>query len=278
VTCLAISTQPSSPRTLFAGCWDKKIYSWNADTRRPSKTYIGHSDFIKCVLYLPLSCSTAHPEGLFLSGSADATIVVWDIATGAKLHKLKGHARGVQDLALDSSLLGETVDDDERSYVPEGEVMVWSAGSEREIRRWHIALDGSKAYEAPEEPLLIHETSVYRLLLKDSTVWTASADNTAKLLVKDNEDKWSEDLVLKHPDFVRDVITVRTEGGRSLVATACRDEEVRVWDADVRYVPTAFTHGISMASLTSSRLAISFIHSLATTKRSQASPVSDSFS
>lgn len=34
--------------------------------------------------------------------------------------------------------------------------------------------------------------------------------------------------MLSHPDFVRDIV-VDTEAG--LVITACRDEEVRVWDA-----------------------------------------------
>ncbi|KAI9870170.1 MAG: hypothetical protein M1830_004570 [Pleopsidium flavum] len=38
---------------------------------------------------------------------------------------------------------------------------------------------------------------------------------------------WKADTVLKHPDFVRDVV-VDDRGG--WVITGCRDEEVRVWN------------------------------------------------
>jgi WD40 repeat protein len=57
-------------------------------------------------------------------------------------------------------------------------------------------------------------------------LWTASLDKTARHLVRSRD--WAEDTVLTHPDFVRDVV-VDNEGG--WVITACRDEEVRVWDA-----------------------------------------------
>lgn len=90
------------------------------------------------------------------------------------------------------------------------------------------ASDGAQS--DTQQVLLVHDTSVYKLLFDaDGDLWTASADKTAKCLVRD--DAWKPNLTLKHPDFVRDVV-VHEQGG--WVITACRDEEVRVWNRSVR--------------------------------------------
>lgn len=106
--------------------------------------------------------------------------------------------------------------------------VLFTASSDREIRRWRIGLDS--AYELPESidtPILAHETSVYKLRFDaDGDLWTASADKTARHLVRSRG--WEVDTTLTHPDFVRDVAVSEKAG---LVVTACRDEEVRVWDA-----------------------------------------------
>ncbi|TKA50686.1 hypothetical protein B0A49_10661 [Cryomyces minteri] len=183
--------------------------------------YVGHSDFVKTLL-----CITINSRDLLISGGADAVIMVWDIDTGRKLHTLKGHTRGIQDLALDPL-----------SYPDYGSspkaLIVFSAGSDREIRRWSIAADSAQEIgepiqerPGPPEPIVQHETSVYKLYFDtDADLWTASADNTAKHLVRDRA--WGEDTSLEHPDFVRDVV-MDARGG--WIITACRDEEVRVWD------------------------------------------------
>ncbi|KAK5133378.1 hypothetical protein LTR08_007812 [Meristemomyces frigidus] len=215
-------TVSAATGTLYAGCWDKHIYNTSVDRRNPSATNIpklvnGHTDFVKCLLATTLS---GHP--ILLSGSADAQIIVWDLATGKPLHKLKGHTKAVQDLAIDPLSLPEGSAEPAESFV------LFTASSDREIRQWHISL--ASAYEVSEsldKPILAHETSVYRLRFdSDGDLWTASADKTAKHLVRSRD--WEADTVLQHPDFVRDVVFAEQAG---LVVTACRDEEVRVWDA-----------------------------------------------
>lgn len=157
-----------------------------------------------------------------VSGSADATIVVWDALSGNKLHQLKGHARGVQALALES--IG-----DEYAIVVSGD-------SSREIRRWYISPNSSyeismassdKTSQAhPIDPLIAHETSIYALTFDaDGDLWTASADKTAKCLSRNNGFK--ADTVLQHQDFVRGIAVYESRG---LVVTACRDEHIRVWE------------------------------------------------
>jgi WD40 repeat protein len=78
-------------------------------------------------------------------------------------------------------------------------------------------------------PLLVHETSIYALRFEHSSdsdfdLWTASADKTSKCLSRYRD--FTPDTVLRHPDFVRDIVIDETLG---YVITACRDEEVRVW-------------------------------------------------
>lgn len=134
--------------------------------------------------------------------------------TGNKLHTLKGHTRGILALALDTT-----------DYEPAREsVTVYSAGSDREIRRWTLSL--TSAVEVQPSPLIVHETSIDAIHFDlDGDIWTASADKTAKCLSRSRE--WDEDATFEHPDFVRDV-AVDEEVGWAV--TACRDEEVRVWD------------------------------------------------
>lgn len=200
-------------RTLFAGCWDKTIWSWDISTREPLHRYIGHTDFVKTIICVVLDHRT-----FLISGGADASIIVWDIGRRAKLQTLKGHKGAIQDLIVDPT-----------TYTPSSSsVTVFSASSDREIRRWTISHD--RSFEAEHsQPIIEHETSVYKLFFdSDDDLWTASADGTVKCLSR--ERGWKADTVLSHPDFVRDVV-VDERGG--WVVTACRDEDVRVWNRAV---------------------------------------------
>lgn len=215
MTCLSIDPQNS---TLFAGCWDKSIYV--IDRQNAGKTprrFAGHTDFVKSVLATSLA-----GKPVLISGGADAAIIVWDIETGKQLHKLKGHTKALQDLAIDPLSLPEGASE------PADFLTLFSGSSDREIRRWHISLESAyELQDSIDSPILAHDTSVYKLLFdSEGDLWTASADKTAKHLVRSRG--WESDTVLQHPDFVRDIAIVERLG---LVITACRDEEVRVWDS-----------------------------------------------
>ncbi|KAF2197937.1 WD domain-containing protein [Delitschia confertaspora ATCC 74209] len=211
LTSLAISPTLT---TLYAGCWDKTIWTWSLLTRKPGTRFLGHGDFVKAILAFKLQ-----GKDLLVSGSADASIIVWDAATGEKLHVLKGHTRGILALAVDPEEYDERKD----------HVVVFSAGSDREIRRWSIGISSASEIQGTEEspsPILTHETSIDSITFDASgDLWTASADKSVKCLSRARN--WDPDTVLEHPDFVRDVV-VDEEGG--WVVTGCRDEEVRVWE------------------------------------------------
>ncbi|SMR47551.1 unnamed protein product [Zymoseptoria tritici ST99CH_3D1] len=210
LTCLAICP---ITKTLFTGSWDKSIYAIPLSSPSSYKTLASHTDFLKTLLTASLN-----GKPILVSGSADASIIIWDITTSSILHKVpSAHSKAIQHLSIDP--LSLTSD----SFT------LFSTSSSPEIRRWHVSLDS--CHELPESvtsPIRPHETSIYSLTWDSDGegLWTASADFTAKHLVRHRD--WSPDTTLQHKDFVRDVLPIEELG---LVVTACRDEGVRVWDA-----------------------------------------------
>lgn len=177
-------------------------------------------------------CLQLDGRSMLVSGSADATIIVWDVESGQQLHKLKGHARGILALALQPPDLDS--DSIDRNTEQGEQAILFSADSNREIRRWNLSPVSASEFSSDPatgpQPILVHETSVYALHFTPSGyLWTASADKTAQCLIHDTgraTDEWVVDACLQHPDFVKDVV-VDEEGGWAV--TACRDEEVRLF-------------------------------------------------
>lgn len=199
-----------SGNILFTGSWDKSIIMWNTETRESLQTFLGHGDFIKSLAYIP-----SLPTGLLLSGSSDSTIIIWEEISGSRFQTLQGHRRAVTDIAIDP------LSDPTEAYD------VYSAGSTPDIHHWKICPGGALATQVEGGTISEHETSVYRVRFtgEDLDMWTASADGTAKRIDRTTK---KADTTLKHPDFVNDVLV--DHSGR-FVITACRDDQIRVWDA-----------------------------------------------
>ncbi|UNI19801.1 hypothetical protein JDV02_005952 [Purpureocillium takamizusanense] len=221
VTCLAVGGAES--KTIFAGSWDKDIWSWDIETMQPRRKYSGHSDFVKSVITARLS-----GRDILISGGADKKIMVWDVDTGRRIHTIQDPTTtllAVQHLATDPVL--STLD----------QLVLVCASSDPHIRRWKVTADGHEQiaesfHDRPDaERLTIeeHDTSVYKLLFEtndeggDVDLWTASADGTAKCLAR-SRNFVAEDTFL-HGDYVRAVLVTE-----QWVVTAGRDENVKVWD------------------------------------------------
>ncbi|KAM0248687.1 hypothetical protein ACHAQJ_009361 [Trichoderma viride] len=219
VTCVAVGG--SGNKTVFAGSWDKDIWSWDVETAQPGRKFSGHADFLKVVV-----CARISGKEILISGGADKKILVWDIETGKRLHTLQDPTTtmlAVQHIAIDPVL--STAD----------AVVIASASSDPYIRRWKITTDGyeqltEEFHDQPDtEKLTIaeHDTSVYRLVYDlesdEGDLWTASADGSAKCLARSRN--FAADDVFTHGDYVRAVIPTET-----WVVTAGRDENVKVWD------------------------------------------------
>lgn len=172
-----------------------------------------------------LLCIRINGVDVLISGSADASIILWNSETGEKLRTLKGgHTRGILDLAVDPT----TYPSSPLAAHDGISIVIFSAGSDREIRRWRISDDFSTSSEIEtDNPVLQHETSVYRLHFDtdDDDLWTASADGSVNCLSR--ERGWQADTTLVHGDYVR-AVAVDEKGG--WVVSAGRDEDVKIWD------------------------------------------------
>ncbi|KYK54183.1 hypothetical protein DCS_06140 [Drechmeria coniospora] len=218
-TCLALGGREG--KTIFAGSWDKVVWSWDIESTKPGLAYRGHSDFVKAVV-----CTRLAGKEILISGGADKKILVWDVETGRCMHTVQDPTTtmlAVQFLAVDPVATAADA------------VVVFSASSDPHIRRWQITLDGCQQlpdsfHDRPgvERPTIEeHDTSVYKLVFDvdgdETDLWTASADGTAKCLARSRN--FVADDVFAHGDFVRAVLVTD-----HWVITAGRDEHVKVWD------------------------------------------------
>ncbi|KAF3162059.1 hypothetical protein TWF788_002169 [Orbilia oligospora] len=219
VTSLALNRDGS---VLYTGSWDKSIHAFSTQDKTVLKTFKGHNDFIKALVFTDILPS----KPMLISASSDASIIIWNPETTERLHVLKSHPRGVQALTIDPV-----------ESTPE-RVILYSAGSKREIKKWSITM--TKVTEECE--IIQHETGVNSLRFLgeegEEDLWTASSDMTAKRFERSalgglkkgggSAGGVDPDTELWHKDFVNDV--AMDVGGRWVI-TACSDEEVRVWDA-----------------------------------------------
>ncbi|KAI0131287.1 WD40 repeat-like protein [Daldinia grandis] len=219
VTCVAVGGPGNN--TLFAGSWDKNIWSWDLASKAPGRKYDGHSDFVKA-----LATANIGGKDVLISGGADKKIIIWDLQTGSRLHVLQDQAvsmMAIQDLTVDPVRSG-----------PE-EVILVSASSDPHIRRWRIRLDGFEQIKeaSPDEPgaarhtILEHDTTVYKVVFDSESeevdLWTSSGDGTVKCLSRLKG--FTTDDSVRHGDHVRAVaVTDRW------IITAGRDEDIKVWN------------------------------------------------
>ncbi|KAI0843282.1 WD40 repeat-like protein [Hypoxylon sp. FL0890] len=219
VTCVAVGGP--GYQTLFAGSWDKDIWSWDLASKTPGRKYSGHTDFVKAVYATKLS-----GKDILISGGADKKIMVWDVETGSRLYVLQDQTvsmMAIQDLAIDPIQSGPD------------QVTLVSASSDPHIRRWHIRLDGFEQIKetlldepgATRHSILEHDTTVYKVVFdkegEEVDLWTSSGDGTAKCLSRLKG--FAADDSLKHGDHVRSVAVTD-----QWVITAGRDEDIRVWN------------------------------------------------
>lgn len=214
-------------RCIFAGGWDKSITKFeiptevSSDVSKVAQTaFKAHADFVKCLLI----AKTPDKRIVLLSGGADGDLNIWSF-DGQKLACLRPQSRGIEYIALDPL---------SNSDAPR----VFFATSQREIYSFLLPTSTvSWGSIQVSDPIVQHETSVYKLEFdNDGDLWTASADKTAKRLVRENN--FVADTTLAHPDFVRDIVLYEPS---SLAITACRDEDIRVWNTGTSQLQHVFS-------------------------------------
>ena len=61
---------------VFSGSDDRTVVYWDMAEGRPASTLIGHQDYVRCGAVVPST------DSLFLSGSYDHTVRLWDTRSG----------------------------------------------------------------------------------------------------------------------------------------------------------------------------------------------------
>ncbi|MBD2088753.1 serine/threonine protein kinase [Microcoleus sp. FACHB-1515] len=120
---------------------------------RPVRSLAGHTGFINCLAISPDGQS-------LMTGSADFTIRLWNLATGQTIRTLQGHQTFVNAI--------ETT--------PNGRTLI-SGDADGEIKLWNLATgQATRSLQAHARPV-----NAIDINPNGSTIATGSADNTVKL-------------------------------------------------------------------------------------------------
>ncbi|KAJ0403666.1 hypothetical protein ATCC90586_005602 [Pythium insidiosum] len=159
----------------------------------------------------PITCVAFHPVfSVFVSGSEDATIKVWDFETGEYERTLKGHTNQVQKVAFNVS-----------------GTMLASTSADLTIKLWDFSSDGD--YECLKT-LRGHDHNVCGLVfspLADSDrLYSCSRDHTIKVW-EISTGYCLHTMNNGHADWVRD-INVSDDG--LYLASCGNDRSILFWD------------------------------------------------
>ncbi|KAK4574155.1 WD domain protein [Recurvomyces mirabilis] len=164
----------------------------------PHMTLRGHKRGVAAVKY--------SPDGKWIAScSADATIKVWDAATGALAHTLEGHLAGISTLA----------------WSPDSLVLA-SGSDDKLIRLWNISTG-----KCLPSPLVGHHNYVYSLAFSPKGNMIVSGSYDEAVFLWDVRTARVMRSLPAHSDPVSGVDFVR-DG--TLIASCSSDGLIRIWD------------------------------------------------
>jgi WD40 repeat protein len=185
---------------LCAGADDGAVRLWDAGGE-PAGTLRGHSGWVNAV-----ALGEHDGQGLVVSGGADRTVRVWDVADGRELRALTGHTDSVTGVAL-SAAGGRTL---AGSCSLDGTVRTWDAATGEPLADWPAASGWLSAVDlvpTPGGPVAVTAGTDVRLwdALSGAPLGTLAAESTPT------------------------AVTSATVAGRWVVAAGYTDGALRVW-------------------------------------------------
>jgi WD40 repeat protein len=224
----SISYSPDG-KMLASGGWDKALRIWDVATGKEAMVSMkGHTKIIQSVVF--------SPDGkLVASGSVDHTVRIWSMETGKRaLDPLRAHKDTVRSVVFspDSKLLASASLDET--------LRIWDVSTGKEARTVFKGQSGMLAVTFSPDGRFVASGS------HEVQIWDITADkealDTQEYISSDEEECWQleEDWQYKKINDPRLKCTLRGQSdlvfsvvfspdGR-LVASACRDCTVRIWD------------------------------------------------
>jgi len=153
---------------------------------------------------LPVTCVAVSRDGQFaLSGSADKTLKLWEIASGRLVQTFQGHTERVLGVA----------------FSPDGRRAL-SGGADRTVRLWDLSTGKARSLEG-------HAGSVTGVAFSPDGRQALSGSNDRTLRLWDTTSGKQAGAGMIHPDRVT---SVAFSADSRMAATGCWDGSVNLWD------------------------------------------------
>lgn len=181
---------------VVSGSRDRSIKLWNLNEKKGSSLVLTKTGHEGSVLCLRVSADMS----FLVSGSSDATCLIWSLPDFSPQRRLAGHSGGV----LDVCIIGSTIISSSRDAT----IRVWDKNSGNEIRR-----------------LIGHAGPVNALGSHGGRVVSASGDTTLKLW-----DIETGNCLRTFAGHTRGLACVRFDG--QFIYSGGQDNKLKIWDAE----------------------------------------------
>jgi WD40 repeat protein len=224
---------------LASGSVDKTVRIWNAATGALVATLEGHTNSVLVLGVLPDGLLASHGNtlgNLLASGSDDATVRIWNLATGAHVATLEGHTDSVRVLAA----------------LPDGRLA--SGSDDNTTRLWNVAT--RTCTQVLQHPGRVGSFAV----LDDGRLASASLENNICDVYTWSTTGGVQKAVLRGHQWYVTSLAALPNG---LLASGSADGTVRVWDLRAnscvavlrRHYCEPLSGGVLLALLPDGRLA-----------------------
>lgn len=186
VLALSTAADPSTANHTLTAAADNLIHFWHGD--KIARTFKGHTQAVRALARLDHGAGAgAGSADLFASAGNDATIRIWNLATGDAVHTLYGHSSFVYSLqAVPDALGGGLV----------------SGGEDRTVRVWRAG-DGECT-----QTITVPAVSVWAVaVLPNGDVAAGSSDGLVRVFSRDESRVAGADEVSKFEEEVAASVT-----------------------------------------------------------------------